>query len=50
MARNDVLNRDYVWSLVSEARLKIAALIGASPEEIAFVKNTGMSILAGGFA
>jgi selenocysteine lyase/cysteine desulfurase len=39
------------WSIVNEARPKIAALINASsPNEIGFVKNTceGMSILADG--
>jgi selenocysteine lyase/cysteine desulfurase len=47
---DDVVQRG--WSIVSEARPKIAALINArGPDEIAFVKNTceGMSILADGY-
>jgi cysteine desulfurase/selenocysteine lyase len=40
------------WAMVSEARVNVAKLIGASdPHEIGFVKNTaeGMSILAMGY-
>lgn len=39
------------WKLVGKAREEVASLIGAFPEEIAFVKNTseGMGIIANGY-
>jgi len=39
------------WEIVAEARREVAALIGAAPTEIGFVKNTseGVGILANGF-
>lgn len=39
------------WEIVTDARREVAALIGAAPTEIGFVKNTseGVGILANGF-
>ena len=39
------------WEIVADARREVATLIGASPAEIGFVKNTseGVGILANGF-
>ena len=39
------------WEIVADARREVAALIGAAPAEIGFVKNTseGVGILANGF-
>jgi selenocysteine lyase/cysteine desulfurase len=45
LARNGVLAEDEIMGMVSRIRANAAKLIGAAPDEIAFVKNTTQGVL-----